>query len=103
MSDAGGGGTFHIYHQIDHVNVGQANITISHGQMGLQNFQSFVKTRVSTCGDRTIALDGLVCRTVVFILHLYFQCSSEGTLFVLRNVEFHHHIAIHRPGIGPCT
>ena len=85
------------------ISTGQANLTISHGQMSLQIFQSFVKTWMSTCGDRLIALDGLVCWAVVFALHLHFQSSSKGTFFVLCNVEFHHHIAVHRPGIGPCT
>ena len=55
------------------------------------------------CGDRMVTLGGFVCEAVTFVLHFDLQRSPERTFFVLRNVEFHHHVAIHRFGVGPCT
>jgi hypothetical protein len=83
----------------------RAELTISHRQMGLQILQSFVKTRMSICCDGMITLRGFsfVRGTVFFVLHLDLQRSSERTFFVLRDVEFHHHIAVHRFGVSPCT
>ena len=51
---------------------GTSKLTISHGQMSLQKFQSFVKTRMPICGDQMVTLDGLVRGAVVFMLHLNF-------------------------------
>jgi hypothetical protein len=103
-SDAGGDGT--SMHTLRLATVAErAELTISHGQMGLQILQSFVKTRMSIGRDGMVTFRGFcfVCGAVAFVLHLDLQRSPKRTVFVLRNVEFHHHIAVHRFGVSSCT
>jgi hypothetical protein len=60
---------------------------------------------MSICRDGRVTLGGFgfVRGTAVFVLRLDFQRSPERTFFVLCDVEFHHHIAVHRFGVSPCT
>jgi hypothetical protein len=80
--------------------------TIPHRQVGLQVVQPFINTGMSIRGDRVITIATLVSRTVPVVLHFNLECSPEGTLLILRNVELHHHVTVHRFCVSPrarCT
>jgi hypothetical protein len=81
----------------------QDKLTISHRKVGLQVLQPFVKTRMPISCDRIITIANLVYAMVRFILYFNLERSPEGTLFILCNVELHHHVTVHSFGIRPCT
>jgi hypothetical protein len=77
--------------------------TISHRKVGLQVLQPFVKTRMPIYSDRIVIVANLVYVMVRFILYFNPERSPKGTLFILCNVELHHHVTVHSFGIRPCT